>query len=67
MKAGGRFFFFAPKGDNYSKEVIISNIAHWKSNPKYMYVASLSHKKIIIIITSDILNMGCLSVPNLVP
>ena len=62
----GTIFFFAPKGSNYSKGVIISNIAHWKSNPKYMYVASLSHKKKLII-TSDILNMGCLSVPNLVP
>ena len=32
-------FFFAPKGDNYSREgnysqgAIISNFAHWKSRP----------------------------------
>ena len=41
--AAGDYFFFAQNGNggdylgegNYSREAIISNIAHWKSCPKY--------------------------------
>ena len=29
------FFFFAPKGGDYSREAIISNISHRRSCPKY--------------------------------
>ena len=67
----GRLFLFSPymrkkwgdysrEGD-YSIEAIISNIAHWTSCPKYFVL--FSHQKII---TSNKLNMGFLSVPNLV-
>ena len=59
----------AQKGRDYSREAIISNtsIAHWnsgglwKSCPKNFVI--FSHK----IMTSNKLNMGFLSVPNLVP
>ena len=29
--------FFAHKGGDYSREAIISNIAYWKSCPKYLF------------------------------
>ena len=46
---------FASKGGDYSREAIISNIACWNPCP---------NKKIL---SSNKLNMGFLSVPNLVP
>ena len=33
--AGGDYFFFRIKRGDYSREVVISNIAHWKSCLKY--------------------------------
>ena len=48
----------------YEGSEIISNIAHWKSCPKYFVLFSHWIKKII---TSNKLNMGFLSVPNSVP
>ena len=66
----GVITFFSPKGPgdysrdgNFSKEAIISNIAHWKSFSKYFVLFSDWIKKI----TSTKLNMDFLSVPNLVP
>ena len=32
--------FFAPKGGDYSREAIISNIVHWKLCPKYFVLFS---------------------------
>ena len=49
--AGTIFFFSATKGgdysrqDDYLKEAIISNIAHWKSCHKYFVLLSLIIKK----------------------
>ena len=37
---GDDYFFFAQKGGDYSSESIISNIAHWKSCPKYFVLFS---------------------------
>ena len=66
----GAITFFSPKGPgdysrdgNFSREAIISNIAHWKSFSKYFVLFSDWIKKI----TSTKLNMDFLSVPNLVP
>ena len=67
--AGGNYFFFRIKkgrdyssgeGD-YSREAIISNVAHGKSCPKYFVLFSLLNKKII---TSNKLSMGFFNVPN---
>ena len=65
----GAITFFSPKGPgdysregNFSREAIISNIAHWKSFSKYFVLFSDWIKKI----TSTKLNMDFLSVPNLV-
>ena len=60
--AGAIISFFAPKGGDYSREAIISDIVHWKSCPKY-FVLPLNKK----IITSKKPNMGFSSLPNLVP
>ena len=54
--------YFAQKGGDYSRKAIISNIAYRKSCPKD--VVFFIFKKII---TLNKLNMGFLSVPNLVP
>ena len=62
--AGGDYFSFAQKGGDYSREAIISNVGQWKSCPKYIFFVFTLNKKII---TSNKLNMGFLSVPNLVP
>ena len=60
----GRIFFSPPIGGDYSREAIISNIAHWKSCTKILcFIIPLNSKKIII---SNKLNMGFLSVPNLI-
>ena len=71
--AGGDYFFFRTKrrrlfkgrGDN-SREAIISNIAHWKSCLKYYIIFFIIFPLNQKIITPDKLNMGFLSVPNLV-
>ena len=42
--AGAIISFFAPKGGDYSREAIISDIVHWKSCPKY-FVLPLNKKK----------------------
>ena len=36
----GAIFFFASKGSDHLREAIISNIAHWKSYPKYFVLLS---------------------------
>ena len=54
---GWLLIFFAEKGGNYSREAIISNIADWKSCPKYYIFSFPLNKKII---TSNKLNMGFL-------
>ena len=41
--AGAIISFFAPKGGDYSREAIISDIVHWKSCPKY-FVLPLNKK-----------------------
>ena len=57
-------FFSPPIGGDYSRDAIISNIAHWKSCTKiFCFIIPLNSKKIII---SNKLNMGFLSVPNLI-
>ena len=38
--AGAIISFFASKGNDHSREAIISNIAHWKSYPKYLVLLS---------------------------
>ena len=63
--AGVIISFFASKVGYYSREAFISNVAHWKSYPKYFvllshYIKKLSHQ-------INCMNMGLLSVPNLVP
>ena len=40
-------FFFVPIGCDYSREAIISNIAYWKSFPKYFFIVLFNEKKII--------------------
>ena len=64
-KSRGWILFFSPPiGGDYSREAIISNIAHWKSCTKiFCFIIPLNSKKIII---SNKLNMGFLSVPNLI-
>ena len=52
----------AREGD-YSRKAIISYIIHWKSCPKHFVLFPHNQK----IISSKKLNMGFLSVPNLVP
>ena len=49
------------KRGDYSREVIISNIAHWKSCPKYCFIIQLNQK----MITSNKLNMSFLSISSL--
>ena len=63
--AGGDYFFFRTKRGDYSSKVIISNIVHWNSCPKYfvLFIFPLNQK----IITSNTLSMGFLRVPKLVP
>ena len=70
--AGGDYFSFRTKrgrlfkgGDN-SRVAIISNIAHWKSCLKYYIILFIIFPLNQKIITPDKLNMGFLSVPNLV-
>ena len=63
--AGVIISFFPSKVGYYSREAFISNVAHWKSYPKYFvllshYIKKLSHQ-------INCMNMGLLSVPNLVP
>ena len=63
--AGVIISFLASKVGYYSREAFISNVAHWKSYPKYFvllshYIKKLSHQ-------INCMNMGLLSVPNLVP
>ena len=53
------------EGDN-SRGAIISNIAHWKSCLKYYIILFIIFPLNQKIITPDKLNMGFLSVPNLV-
>ena len=55
---------YSRDGD-YSREAIISNITHWKSRPKFLFFFSLPLNKKLM--TSNKLNMGFFSVPNLVP
>ena len=70
--AGGDYFFFRTKrgrlfkGSDNSREAIISNIAHWKSCLKYYIILFIIFPLNQKIITPDKLNMGFLSVPNLV-
>ena len=41
ITAGANLFLFSPqKGGYYSREAVISNIAHWKSYPKYLVLLS---------------------------
>ena len=68
--AGGKYFLFRTKrgrlfeeGDCL-REALFSNIAHWKSCPKYFVLFSPLNQKLI---TSNKINMGFLSVPTLVP
>ena len=58
-------FFRIIARDDYSREAIISNITHWKSCPKFLGFFSLPLNKKLI--TSNKLNMGFFSVPDLVP
>ena len=59
--AGGDYFFFPTKRSQLFEGTIISNIAHWRSCPRY-FVILLNRQ----LITSNKQNMGFLSVPNLV-
>ena len=68
--AGGEYYFFPTnrrrlfEGGDYLREAIISNITHWNSCTKiFCFIIPLNSKKNII---SNKLNMGFLSVPNLI-
>ena len=37
--------FFAAKGGDYSREAIISNIAHLKSRPEYLFYFPIKSNK----------------------
>ena len=55
--AGGDHYFLSTKRSRLFERAIISNIAHWRSCPKYF---------VLLLITSNKQNMGFFSVPNLV-
>ena len=54
---GAIISLFALEGGDYLREVIISNIAHGKSCPKYFFTSN----------TQSVLNMDFNSAPGLVP
>ena len=62
--AGGDYFFFAPKGGDYSREAIIFRYCSLQVMLQIFCSILPSNQKLI---TSTKLNMGFLSVPRLVP